>query len=180
MQWRGVRRPSVPPSVNFLRKSLLLSDKWADIATKLAHDGPQESTSRVCSSSRSRWKVTRYKRIWNFTKKSLTQYFHNFSFPLFIRFSSASQSPNGCEFALLVTSLIAHIVKQFVRLMAIQYGQIFCLYVRSLSTIALSFSTKCQAARSNVYLLEWDTPSMTVWLLIFVRCSRSVFFRVTA
>jgi len=30
------------------------------------------------------------------------------------------------------------------------------------STITLSFQYKCQAARRNVYIVEWATPSMTV------------------
>jgi len=32
------------------------------------------------------------------------------------------------------------------------------------STITLSFQYKCQAARRNVYIIEWATPSLTVWL----------------
>ena len=39
------------------------------------------------------------------------------------------------------------------------------------STVTLSFQYKCQAARCNVYIMEWATPSLTVWfvcLLCFV------------
>jgi len=31
------------------------------------------------------------------------------------------------------------------------------------STVTLSFQYKCQAARCNVYVMEWATPSLTVW-----------------
>jgi len=31
------------------------------------------------------------------------------------------------------------------------------------STITLSFQYKCQAAKCNVYIMEWATPSLTVW-----------------
>ena len=31
------------------------------------------------------------------------------------------------------------------------------------STVTLSFQYKCQAARCNVYIMEWATPSLTVW-----------------
>ena len=62
-QWANAmaRRPSsVRPYVNVLRKSLLLAGKWLD---RNRHQtctrwSPEELTSRVCSSSRSRWKVT--------------------------------------------------------------------------------------------------------------------------
>ena len=32
------------------------------------------------------------------------------------------------------------------------------------STVTLSFQYKCQTARCNVYIMEWATPSLTVWL----------------
>jgi len=32
------------------------------------------------------------------------------------------------------------------------------------STVTLSFQYKCQAARCIVYIMEWATPSLTVWL----------------
>jgi len=31
------------------------------------------------------------------------------------------------------------------------------------STVTLSFQYKCQTARCNVYIMEWATPSLTVW-----------------
>jgi len=62
-----------------------------------------------------------------FHQKSLTQSFPNFSFPLSIRFSSASKSPHG---SCALSDAIAH--KQFVSLIAIQYGLTCCLCVRSL------------------------------------------------
>jgi len=48
---------------------------------------------------------------------------------------------------------------------AIQYLLTFCLYMHSLYKAPLhSPSSKCQAARCNVYIMEWATPSLTVWL----------------
>jgi len=116
--------------LNFVRKSLLLTGKWLDrhqTCTRWSESLHQGCAQVQGRGGRSRDPST----FWNFTKKSLTKSFPNFfSFPLSIRFSSASQSPNGGEFALWV--LPAHMVKQFVRLIAIQYGLTFCLYVRSL------------------------------------------------
>jgi len=34
----------------------------------------------------------------------------------------------------------------------------------SWNTVTLSFQYKCQAARCIVYIMEWATPSLTVWL----------------
>jgi len=38
--------------------------------------------------------------------------------------------------------------------------------VLSLHPLTLSFQYKCQAARCIVYIMEWATPSLTVWLTI--------------
>jgi len=68
MQSCGVRRPSVHPSVNILRKSLLLPDKWLNrdqICQSWSPDGP---ASRMCSKSRSRSKVTWYGHFCDVTK----------------------------------------------------------------------------------------------------------------
>ena len=55
-----------------------------------------------------------------------THSFDNLPFPFSVPFSSALQSPNGCS----VSSAMAHIVKQFVKLF-VQYGLTFCLSVRT-------------------------------------------------
>ena len=98
MQLRGVRRPSVCKHFSQIASS---RRQMAGSRPNFSHDGLQVSLhqglSRVCSRSRSRSKITWYQHIWNFTKKSLTQSFLYFSFPLSIRFSFASQSPNSCE-----------------------------------------------------------------------------------
>jgi len=59
MQWRGVRRLSVRPSVcKLLRKSLLLPGKWPDRHQTCTRWTPGQHASMVCSRSRSRSKVT--------------------------------------------------------------------------------------------------------------------------
>jgi len=56
-----------------------------------------------------------------------------------------------------------HMVKQFVKLFAIQYGLTFCLYVLTLwSTITLSFQTKYQSAKWYLNLLRhWQSSLIT-------------------
>jgi len=59
MQWRGVRRLSVRPSVcKLLRKSLLLAQKWPDRHQTCTRWSLGKRASRVRSRSRSRSKVT--------------------------------------------------------------------------------------------------------------------------
>ena len=59
MQWRGVRRLSVRPSVcKLLRKSFLLAGKWLDRHQTCTRWSPGKPASRVFSRSRSRSKVT--------------------------------------------------------------------------------------------------------------------------
>ena len=55
MQWRGVRRLSV---CKLLHKSLLLAEKWPDRHQTCIRWSPGQRASRVCSTSRSRSKVT--------------------------------------------------------------------------------------------------------------------------
>jgi len=66
------RLSSVCLSVNLLRKSPFLPDKWSDCHQTCTQWSPEEPASRVCSSSRSRWKVTYYRHIWIFKKSLLT------------------------------------------------------------------------------------------------------------
>jgi len=68
MQLRGVRRPSVCPSVNFLCKSLLLPQTWLDRHQTCTRWSPHGHASRVCSRSRSRSKVTWYGHFCDVTK----------------------------------------------------------------------------------------------------------------
>jgi len=42
------------------------------------------------------------------------------------------------------------------------------------SIVTLSFQYKCQAARCIVYIMEWATPSLTVWLLFLFAISNWV------
>jgi len=40
------------------------------------------------------------------------------------------------------------------------------------STVTLSFQYKWQTARCNVYIMEWATPSLTVWFQFHFTCER--------
>jgi len=45
-------------------------------------------------------------------------------------------------------------------------SDVLSLHARTLrSTVTLSFQYKCQTARCNVYIMEWATPSLTVWFI---------------
>ena len=56
MQWRGVCRLSVCPSVcRLLRKSLLLAHKWPDRHQTFTRWTPGQRASRVCSRSKVTW-----------------------------------------------------------------------------------------------------------------------------
>jgi len=67
MQSCGVR-PSVCLSVNILRKSLLLPEKWLDRHQTCTRWSPEVPASRMCSRSRSRSKVMWYGHFCYFTK----------------------------------------------------------------------------------------------------------------
>jgi len=98
-QWRSVRRPSLRLSVSKLfcaNRFFYQTNGW--IATKLAHDGLQVSLHPGFAQCQGPGKRSRDTSTFGISqKKSLTRSFPNFSFPLSIRFSSASQSPNGCD-----------------------------------------------------------------------------------
>jgi len=83
-----------------------------------------------------------------------TQSFPNLPYPLSVRFSSAFQSPNGCQFAL--SSAIAHMVKQFVKLFAIHYGLTFCLYMRSLYEAPLHSPSSISIRQLDLMSKSWN------------------------
>jgi len=68
MQWRGVRRLSVRPSVNF-RANRFFSQANSRIATKLAHDGLQVSLHPGCAQGQGQGQRSRDTRTfldsWN-------------------------------------------------------------------------------------------------------------------
>jgi len=66
MQSCGIRRPSLCPSVNILRKSLILPDKWLDHDQTCTAWSPDWPASRMCARSRS--KVTWYGHFYDFMK----------------------------------------------------------------------------------------------------------------
>jgi len=69
MSYAIVRRPSsVRLSVNILRKSLLLPQKWLDRHQTCTRWSPEEPASRMCSRSRSRSKVTWFGHICDVMK----------------------------------------------------------------------------------------------------------------
>ena len=169
----GVRRPSVSLSVNICA-NCSPPRQWLDrhqICTRWSPYGGL--ASRMCSRSRSRSKLRAL--LW-FLKKN-----HFFSqenawivtkltplltsLPFFRSFFSAPQSQMAeglcCEFCHsshheTVCQAVCYTVRSRV-----------CLRPHTLwSTITLSFQTQYQATKSNVYMLEWATPSLTVWFLI--------------
>jgi len=74
-------------------------------------------------------------------------------FPLFVRFSSASQSPNGCEFALWVPSYLhGETVCQTVcyRPTTVRSDVLFLRALTFMKHVIQSFQTKYQPAKSNV------------------------------
>jgi len=89
-------------SVNMLRKSLLLPDKWLDRDKTCTQWSSAEHASRVYSRSRSRSKLTWYQHIWNFSKIASSHRICKciltklgisiLPLPFDIRFSSAPQS----------------------------------------------------------------------------------------
>jgi len=102
------RRPSsVCPSVcKLLCKSLLLAGKWLDRHQTCTRWSPEEFTSSLQDVFK--FKVDRRGErscsTFGISQKKIdNSVFLYFSFPLSIRFSSASQSPNGCEIALWLT-----------------------------------------------------------------------------
>jgi len=180
-QGRGQRSRDIDTFV-MSRKSLLLTIKWLDCDETLTHTTvPRWSASKVCSRSRS--KVTWYNRhnaaicLWEeaiFVKFYMCWY--HTTWPLILKVSStaciltklslsltfpslcpfgfllqiASQFANGCELA------IAHVVKQFVRLIAIQYGLTFCLYVRSLYKAPLHSPSILSIRQLDLISKSWN------------------------
>jgi len=143
MQWRGVRRPSVGLSVNFLRKSLLFADKWP-IATKFAHDGLRWAmiyTACIQGVLKVRVKGHVMPAHLEFhKKKSLTQSFSNYFFPLSVQFSSVLPHPNP------QISVSLH-----------------CEWRHS-SHYETVFTAQCTLVQSAV--LSWDRMSWRWWFMI--------------
>ena len=118
MQSRGVRRPSVCPSVcKLFCANRFFYHKHDWIATKLAHDGPQQSPHPGCAQGQ------------------------------------------GQRSRYTGTSVMSRNVCCTVR------SDVLSLHALTLwNTIILSLQYKYQAA---VYILEWATPSLTVWCYLF-------------
>jgi len=123
MQSRGVRRPSVRPSVRLCANRYFYHRSgW--IATKLAH---------------ARWFT------WACIQGVLK----------------------------VKVKVKGHVIRALLRcheMFTIQHLLTFCLsslHALTLrSTVTLSFQYKCQTARCNVYIMEWATPSLTVWFTV--------------
>jgi len=134
----GVRRPFV---CKHLHKSLLLPAKWLDrhqICT------PCDTGTFVISK---KTKLLLLPGKWQDCDQ-----IHSFAnppslstFPFFLH-----PIPKWLWIC-AVSSAIAHITKQFVKLFVIQYGLTFCLFVHTLwSTTTVSFQSQYQAAKSNI------------------------------
>jgi len=161
MQSRGVRRPSVCPSVcKLLHACRYFYHKHDSIATKLAHDGPHMGdipTSRVCSRSRSRWKITWYGHFSDYTKIATST-------------TSMTGSPPNLHTIVPIRARIQDVLKVNVKLkghvirtllwchemFAIQYLQTFCLYMHSLYEAPLHSPSSISVRQLHVLSTSWN------------------------
>jgi len=104
--------------------------------------------------------------------------FPNLPFPLFIRFSSASQSPNGCEFALWVPPLAHIMVKQFVKTVCYRACKrkyvyfTFTSWSRTLDSLLVSFEL--------VPPLRIFEPRRTKWSFVLYSAATTAAIRTVA
>jgi len=98
-------------ALSFWRENRFFSRANGSIATKQTHDVPQMGLHPGCAQGQGRGPASRDTGTYMISQKSLIlpgkrlnpdqiQSFPNHPFPLSVRFSSASQTANGCEFAL--------------------------------------------------------------------------------
>jgi len=150
------------------RKSLLLADKWLDRHHTCTRWSPLEPAYRMCSRSRSSGTVTWYGHFCDFTKIASSRrqmtgsppYLHTMV-PIRARIQDVLKVKVKWEGHMIRTLLWCH------EMFAIQYLLTFFLYMHSLYEAPLhSPSSNCRAARCIVYIMEWATPSLTVWLVL--------------
>ena len=121
MQSRGVRRPSVCPSVcKLLHASRFFYHKHDWIATKLVHDSPHKGLHPACAQGQGQGQRSR---------------------------------DTGTS---VMSRTVCHTVPSDVL-------SLHAFTLRSTVTLSFHYRPKCQAARCNVYIMEWATPSLTVW-----------------
>jgi len=188
MRSRGVRRPSVcrsvRPSIVCLSVCLSVCKHFAQIASyarQISGSRPKLHTmvprrAYIQDLLKVKVEVKGHVTTWfgisqnsflltgKWLHPDQTQSFSNLPFPLSVRFSDFFHIPiPKWLWFRAISSAIAHMVKQFVRLFVIQYGMTFCIFALTLrSKITLYFQTKCQSVRFNVWMLEWATPTSTV------------------
>jgi len=136
----------------------------AGFVMKLTHNIPQVGLHQECAHVQGQRLCDTSK--FGISQKSLiipgrwlhpdqTQSFANLPFHLSVRFSSASQFPKYL-WVCVVSSAIAHMVKQFVRLFAIQYGLMFCLYVCSLYEAPLHSPSRLSIRQLGLMSTSWN------------------------
>jgi len=169
MQSCGVHRPSVCPCAckHFLRKSLLLSQKWLDRHQTCTRWSPEETASRLCSRSRSRSKITWYGHFCDFTKIASSRRQMAGTLPsLHMMVPSLACIQGVLKVKVEVKCHVIWALLWCHEMFAIQYGLTFCLYMRSLYQAPLYSPSSISI---SVYIMEWATPSLAVWFTVTTR-----------
>jgi len=136
MQSRGVRRPSVRPSVCKLCANRFFYHRNGWIATKLAHHGPQTGLHPGCAQGQGqgqRSKVTWYGHFCDFTKIASSHRQMAGSRP----YLHTMVPRRACiqDVLKVKVEVKGHVIRALLwchEMFAIQYGLTFCLYMRSL------------------------------------------------
>jgi len=140
------------------------------MATKLAHDGPQVGLHPGYAQGQGWAQRSRDTGTFVISRKLLLagkwldrdkthSFATNLPFPFSVPFSSAPQSPKSkWLWVCTVSSAIAHIMKQFVKLSVIglQYGLTFCLYVRTLYEAPLHSLSRLSIRQLNLMSKCWN------------------------
>jgi len=152
-----------------LHASRYFYHKRDPIATKLAHDGPQTCLHTGCAQGQGQGQTSCDTDTFLTTRKSLllpqtwldrhqTYTWWSPDVPA-SRMCSRSRSRSKVtwygHFCDVTNCLLYTTVP----------SDVLSLHALTLwSTVTLPFQYKCQTARVNVYIMEWATPSLTVWL----------------
>jgi len=168
MQSRGARRPSVCLSVNFYANRYFYHEHDS-IATKLAHDGPHMGLHPGCAQGQGKGQRSRDTDTFLITRKSLLL---QQTYP--DRHQTCTWwSPHRPASRVCSRSRSRSKVTWYGHFCDVTKCWLYSTFWRSVSTcialplrstVTLSLQYKCQTARFNVYIMEWATPSLTVWL----------------
>jgi len=168
MQSCGVRRPSVCLSVWLqtfcANRFFYQTNGW--IATKLAHQGPQTGLHLGVLKVKVEVKGHVIRTLMWFHEN---RFFSQANGCILTKLSLSLTSPTICPFGFLphsnpkwlsvcaVSSAIAHMVKQFVKLFSIQYGLTFSLcYMRSLYEAPLHSPSSISIRQLDLMSKSWN------------------------